>query len=227
MTDAPASFALVPGAAASPVILHVPHSSREIPAGVRSGHRPVRRRAGAGAGPHDRLAHRGDRRAGRRAGRPHALAVREPGVAAGGRPGAVPGRTGGDGRRRDGRRVHADVAPRGAAPCGHGPRAADRAVLPAVRAGHDRGGGRPARGHRTGRDRRRALLSGPAAPLRTARRGPAPARLPGHRRLPHAARAARRGPEAFAPAGRPAWTARSAERTYRWTSTARGARSVR
>lgn len=37
MTDAPASFALVPGAAASPVILHVPHSSREIPAGVRSG----------------------------------------------------------------------------------------------------------------------------------------------------------------------------------------------
>ncbi|MCW8121546.1 MULTISPECIES: N-formylglutamate amidohydrolase [Streptomyces] len=37
MTDAPASFALVPGAATSPVILHVPHSSREIPAGVRSG----------------------------------------------------------------------------------------------------------------------------------------------------------------------------------------------
>ncbi|TDT42756.1 N-formylglutamate amidohydrolase [Streptomyces sp. BK208] len=37
MPDAPASFALVPGAAASPVILHVPHSSREIPADVRTG----------------------------------------------------------------------------------------------------------------------------------------------------------------------------------------------
>ncbi|MBZ6104144.1 N-formylglutamate amidohydrolase [Streptomyces olivaceus] len=37
MTDAPASFDLVPGAAASPVILHVPHSSRAVPAGVRPG----------------------------------------------------------------------------------------------------------------------------------------------------------------------------------------------
>ncbi|WP_282088415.1 N-formylglutamate amidohydrolase [Streptomyces tendae] len=37
MTDAPPAFALLPGAAASPVILHVPHSSREIPADVRSG----------------------------------------------------------------------------------------------------------------------------------------------------------------------------------------------
>ncbi|KUO10085.1 N-formylglutamate amidohydrolase [Streptomyces sp. DSM 15324] len=31
------SFALLPGAAASPVILHVPHAAREIPAGVRAG----------------------------------------------------------------------------------------------------------------------------------------------------------------------------------------------
>ncbi|MFE9775328.1 N-formylglutamate amidohydrolase [Streptomyces sp. NPDC005931] len=37
MSDAPASFALVPGAADSPVILHVPHSAREIPAEVRPG----------------------------------------------------------------------------------------------------------------------------------------------------------------------------------------------
>ncbi|MEU6273931.1 N-formylglutamate amidohydrolase [Streptomyces populi] len=35
--DAPGSFALLPGAAHSPVILHVPHSSREIPAPVRDG----------------------------------------------------------------------------------------------------------------------------------------------------------------------------------------------
>ncbi|WP_133917603.1 N-formylglutamate amidohydrolase [Streptomyces sp. NBC_00582] len=37
MTPAAPSFALLPGAAASPVILHVPHSAREIPAGVRAG----------------------------------------------------------------------------------------------------------------------------------------------------------------------------------------------
>ncbi len=37
MTDAPPSFALLPGADASPVILHVPHSAREIPAAVRAG----------------------------------------------------------------------------------------------------------------------------------------------------------------------------------------------
>ncbi|MYR45911.1 N-formylglutamate amidohydrolase [Streptomyces sp. SID5910] len=37
MTDAPPAFALLPGAAHSPVILHVPHSSREIPADVRPG----------------------------------------------------------------------------------------------------------------------------------------------------------------------------------------------
>ncbi|MGC9379990.1 N-formylglutamate amidohydrolase [Streptomyces sp. MH13] len=37
MTDAPASFRIVPGAPASPVILHVPHSAREIPADVRPG----------------------------------------------------------------------------------------------------------------------------------------------------------------------------------------------
>ncbi|MEU3660482.1 N-formylglutamate amidohydrolase [Streptomyces sp. NPDC032940] len=37
MTDAPQTFALLPGAAHSPVILHVPHSSREIPADVRPG----------------------------------------------------------------------------------------------------------------------------------------------------------------------------------------------
>ncbi|MFF3446139.1 N-formylglutamate amidohydrolase [Streptomyces sp. NPDC002667] len=35
--DSPDSFALLPGAAHSPVILHVPHSSREIPARVRDG----------------------------------------------------------------------------------------------------------------------------------------------------------------------------------------------
>ncbi|MFI8308445.1 N-formylglutamate amidohydrolase [Streptomyces sp. NPDC085927] len=34
---APQSFSLLPGAGDSPVILHVPHSSREIPAEVRSG----------------------------------------------------------------------------------------------------------------------------------------------------------------------------------------------
>ncbi|MET7407407.1 N-formylglutamate amidohydrolase [Streptomyces parvulus] len=37
MTDAPPAFELLPGAARSPVILHVPHSSRTVPAGVRSG----------------------------------------------------------------------------------------------------------------------------------------------------------------------------------------------
>ncbi|MEU1182932.1 N-formylglutamate amidohydrolase [Streptomyces sp. NPDC005820] len=37
MTPAAPSFALLPGAADSPVILHVPHSAREIPAGVRAG----------------------------------------------------------------------------------------------------------------------------------------------------------------------------------------------
>jgi N-formylglutamate amidohydrolase len=37
MTDAPSSFALLPGAARSPVILHVPHSARDIPPDVRSG----------------------------------------------------------------------------------------------------------------------------------------------------------------------------------------------
>lgn len=37
MTDVPPSFAFLPGDADSPVILHVPHSSREIPAAVRSG----------------------------------------------------------------------------------------------------------------------------------------------------------------------------------------------
>ncbi|MBP0449057.1 N-formylglutamate amidohydrolase [Kitasatospora sp. RG8] len=37
MTDASASFRLHPGAPDSPVILHVPHSSRDIPAGVRAG----------------------------------------------------------------------------------------------------------------------------------------------------------------------------------------------
>ncbi|MET7986085.1 MULTISPECIES: N-formylglutamate amidohydrolase [unclassified Streptomyces] len=35
--DTPDSFALLPGAVHSPVILHVPHSSREIPAPVRDG----------------------------------------------------------------------------------------------------------------------------------------------------------------------------------------------
>ncbi|KES09043.1 N-formylglutamate amidohydrolase [Streptomyces toyocaensis] len=37
MTDVPPSFEFLPGDADSPVILHVPHSAREIPAGVRSG----------------------------------------------------------------------------------------------------------------------------------------------------------------------------------------------
>ncbi len=37
MHDQPLSFELVPGAPDSPVILHVPHSSRVIPADVRSG----------------------------------------------------------------------------------------------------------------------------------------------------------------------------------------------
>uniref|UniRef100_A0AAU3IB56 N-formylglutamate amidohydrolase n=1 Tax=Streptomyces sp. NBC_01393 TaxID=2903851 RepID=A0AAU3IB56_9ACTN len=35
--DTPDSFALLPGAVHSPVILHVPHSSRQIPAPVRAG----------------------------------------------------------------------------------------------------------------------------------------------------------------------------------------------
>jgi N-formylglutamate amidohydrolase len=35
--DAPDSFAFLPGAAHSPVILHVPHSAREVPAAVRAG----------------------------------------------------------------------------------------------------------------------------------------------------------------------------------------------
>ncbi|MEV5020137.1 N-formylglutamate amidohydrolase [Streptomyces sp. NPDC053780] len=37
MTDAPPAFELLPGAPGSPVILHVPHSSRRIPADVRKG----------------------------------------------------------------------------------------------------------------------------------------------------------------------------------------------
>ncbi|MFJ3670092.1 N-formylglutamate amidohydrolase [Streptomyces sp. NPDC090106] len=37
MTSAVPSFSLLPGAAGSPVILHVPHSAREIPADVRAG----------------------------------------------------------------------------------------------------------------------------------------------------------------------------------------------
>ncbi|WP_416980135.1 N-formylglutamate amidohydrolase [Streptomyces sp. T028] len=37
MTPAAPSFQLLPGAAGSPVILHVPHSAREIPAEVRAG----------------------------------------------------------------------------------------------------------------------------------------------------------------------------------------------
>ncbi|WP_399893006.1 N-formylglutamate amidohydrolase [Streptomyces sp. BBFR51] len=37
MTDVPTAFELLPGAARSPVILHVPHSSRVIPADVRPG----------------------------------------------------------------------------------------------------------------------------------------------------------------------------------------------
>ncbi|GAA2567913.1 MULTISPECIES: N-formylglutamate amidohydrolase [Streptomyces] len=37
MTDVPPSFEFLPGAADSPVILHVPHSAREIPAEVRPG----------------------------------------------------------------------------------------------------------------------------------------------------------------------------------------------
>ncbi|RSN58124.1 N-formylglutamate amidohydrolase [Streptomyces sp. WAC 04229] len=37
MTDAPPAFELLPGAPGSPVILHVPHSSRRIPADVRTG----------------------------------------------------------------------------------------------------------------------------------------------------------------------------------------------
>ncbi|MEV6957706.1 N-formylglutamate amidohydrolase [Streptomyces sp. NPDC051207] len=37
MTDAPPAFELLAGAARSPVILHVPHSAREIPAAVRAG----------------------------------------------------------------------------------------------------------------------------------------------------------------------------------------------
>ncbi|MET7683885.1 N-formylglutamate amidohydrolase [Streptomyces sp. NPDC005423] len=36
MPPAPPSFHLLPGAGESPVILHVPHSAREIPAGVRA-----------------------------------------------------------------------------------------------------------------------------------------------------------------------------------------------
>ncbi|MFE2456643.1 N-formylglutamate amidohydrolase [Streptomyces sp. NPDC059402] len=37
MTDAPPAFELLPGAPHSPVILHVPHSSRAVPADVRPG----------------------------------------------------------------------------------------------------------------------------------------------------------------------------------------------
>ncbi|WP_369198488.1 N-formylglutamate amidohydrolase [Streptomyces djakartensis] len=37
MTDAPPPFALLPGAARSPVILHVPHAARAVPAAVRAG----------------------------------------------------------------------------------------------------------------------------------------------------------------------------------------------
>ncbi|WP_031044042.1 N-formylglutamate amidohydrolase [Streptomyces sp. NRRL F-5650] len=37
MTDAPPAFELLPGAPHSPVLLHVPHSSRAVPADVRAG----------------------------------------------------------------------------------------------------------------------------------------------------------------------------------------------
>ncbi|MEU0589340.1 N-formylglutamate amidohydrolase [Streptomyces sp. NPDC006132] len=37
MTDTPPSFELLPGAGHSPVLLHVPHSAREIPRDVRAG----------------------------------------------------------------------------------------------------------------------------------------------------------------------------------------------
>ncbi|MFJ6071408.1 N-formylglutamate amidohydrolase [Streptomyces sp. NPDC093065] len=37
MTDTPSAFELLSGAPHSPVLLHVPHSSRQIPAGVRPG----------------------------------------------------------------------------------------------------------------------------------------------------------------------------------------------
>jgi N-formylglutamate deformylase len=37
MTETPNSFELLPGAVHSPVILHVPHSARELPASVRDG----------------------------------------------------------------------------------------------------------------------------------------------------------------------------------------------
>ncbi|MEU4464837.1 N-formylglutamate amidohydrolase [Streptomyces sp. NPDC024017] len=37
MTDAPPPFELLPGAGRSPVLLHVPHSAREIPDAVRAG----------------------------------------------------------------------------------------------------------------------------------------------------------------------------------------------
>ncbi|MDG9719002.1 N-formylglutamate amidohydrolase [Streptomyces sp. DH24] len=37
MSQVPRPFELLPGAARSPVVLHVPHSAREIPAGVRAG----------------------------------------------------------------------------------------------------------------------------------------------------------------------------------------------
>ena len=37
MTDVPPSFEFLPGDADSPVVLHVPHSAREIPADVRPG----------------------------------------------------------------------------------------------------------------------------------------------------------------------------------------------
>jgi hypothetical protein len=37
MTPAAPSFAFLPGADRSPVILHVPHSAREIPTSVRAG----------------------------------------------------------------------------------------------------------------------------------------------------------------------------------------------
>ncbi|MEJ8672145.1 hypothetical protein WKI71_38785 [Streptomyces sp. MS1.AVA.1] len=105
-------------------------------------------------------------------------------------------------------------------PAWHRPGTAGRAVLPAVREGHDGSRGRPARRHRPGRDHRRALLSGSPLPYELHGEGARPPVCLGTDAFhtpPELLAAAR---EAFAPGGRRGWTVRSAERTYRWTSTA-------
>ena len=222
MTPDTPPFELLPGAAHSPVILHVPHSAREIPAEVRAGivldDAALERELD-----HITDAHTAELARCRGAAvRRDAVAVREPALAAGRRSGALPGRAGGDARRRDGRGLHPDHSPGRLRPADTDPEPLiDRYFRPYARAMTEAVADRLAA---TGRAVIIDVHSYPSAPLPYELHGdgPPPAGLPRHRLLPHPARAARRRPARRSRgAGRPGSTARSAGRTCRWSSTAR------